>query len=419
MTTSSTSVALGTANTQLASCAAGMENILFGLVFSNTTGAPRTVTLAHHVAALGTTVSVPFVVAANAVAAWDKAIGLQPGDTLGALADATGVTVVVSQSLETGASPVASGFTLRGPYSATATYAANDVVGFGGSSYGSLVGGNVGHQPDTSPAQWMVVAATSSSIREVLTANRDYYVSTTGSDANTGLASGTAFLTIGRALDVCRGLDFNGFSVLVHVGAGAWSEQIVVPRCVGIRDPSSLTIQGDTTTPANVTLSNSSGNTVLALAQASATIQGFKFTGTGGGVIFIDANNLGTLNVQQCEFGGAGAYHLYARNGGVIIVTGGNTVSGGAVSHARTEAGGRIIATSRAVTVTGTPAFSGGFINVELFSYQEWTGFTFTGSPTGPRYFVNANSVLYTSGGGSSYFPGSSAGSATNGGIYL
>jgi len=39
------------------------------------------------------------------------------------------------------------------------TYAADDGVSFGGASYISLVAGNVGNQPDTSPTQWGLLAA--------------------------------------------------------------------------------------------------------------------------------------------------------------------------------------------------------------------------------------------------------------------
>lgn len=46
-----------------------------------------------------------------------------------------------------------------GNYGATITYALNDVVSFGGSSYISLAAGNVGNTPSFSPVQWAVLVA--------------------------------------------------------------------------------------------------------------------------------------------------------------------------------------------------------------------------------------------------------------------
>src|SRR5206468_1618267 len=46
-----------------------------------------------------------------------------------------------------------------GNYVSTTNYGLHDAVSFNGSTYVSLVGGNVGNTPSLSPAQWAVLAA--------------------------------------------------------------------------------------------------------------------------------------------------------------------------------------------------------------------------------------------------------------------
>ncbi len=46
-----------------------------------------------------------------------------------------------------------------GNYVSTTNYGLHDAVSFGGSTYVSLIAGNVGNTPDQSPAQWAVLAA--------------------------------------------------------------------------------------------------------------------------------------------------------------------------------------------------------------------------------------------------------------------
>jgi Collagen triple helix repeat (20 copies) len=53
--------------------------------------------------------------------------------------------------------PAVANFT--GNYSATTNYALHDAVSFNGSTYVSLVAGNVGNTPSSSPAQWALLAA--------------------------------------------------------------------------------------------------------------------------------------------------------------------------------------------------------------------------------------------------------------------
>ncbi len=55
------------------------------------------------------------------------------------------------------AGPAVANYT--GNYSSTTNYALHDAVSYGGSTYISLIAGNVGNTPSSSPAQWAVLAA--------------------------------------------------------------------------------------------------------------------------------------------------------------------------------------------------------------------------------------------------------------------
>jgi len=159
MATKSGALALTTTLATVAQCGAGAEVVVFGLVFVNTSAASRTITLRVYRAADGTPVDIPFTLGAGLDKTWGKPIALQPGDYISAKGDATGVTVVWSLDEDTGATPVAQGFVPKGVYSAAATYATNDVVTDGTSSYVSRVDGNTGNTPSSSPTKWMLLAA--------------------------------------------------------------------------------------------------------------------------------------------------------------------------------------------------------------------------------------------------------------------
>lgn len=69
------------------------------------------------------------------------------------------------------------------------------------------------------------VSFPSGGARDILTANRSYFVRTDGSDANTGLnnTAGAAFLTVQKALDVVGALDLSTFSATIWINDGTYT----------------------------------------------------------------------------------------------------------------------------------------------------------------------------------------------------
>jgi hypothetical protein len=99
--------------------------------------------------------------------------------------------------------------------------------------------------------------------RELLTANRTYYVRSDGNDSNTGLAntSGGAFLTVQKAVNIIAAtLDLGGSAVTVQIADGTYTGAVSLKEVVGYSAPGCLVIQGNNSTPANVVISTTSAN---------------------------------------------------------------------------------------------------------------------------------------------------------------
>lgn len=89
--------------------------------------------------------------------------------------------------------------------------------------------------------------------RQLLTANRTYYVRSDGSNSNDGLSnsSGGTFQTIAKAISAILALDLSIYNVTIQLGSSTWSESASVSApWVG---SGKVTLLGDATTPANVT----------------------------------------------------------------------------------------------------------------------------------------------------------------------
>ncbi len=263
-----------------------------------------------------------------------------------------------------------------------------------------------------STAQATAIANVAANTRSKLTANATYYVRTDGSDSNTGLANtaGGAFLTIQKAVDTAVTLDLSIYTVTIQVGAGTYTTPVVLKSYLGAGP---ITLLGDAATPANVIISTTSASCIAAdTVYGKYIIQGFKLQSTTSGVLL----NVLTARVSylNIEFGTAagGNSHVVAQNGAVVTMDGNCAISGGADAHFNLAINGVIRSGSRTITITGTPAFSTAFVKLTNLCVIRANSMTFSGAATGVRYSVDTSSSIYTGGGGASYFPGNSAGTA-------
>jgi len=267
-------------------------------------------------------------------------------------------------------------------------------------------------QTGTDTSRAVTPAGLRAATREKLTANRTYYVRTDGSNSNDGLAdtSGGAFLTVQKAIDVTYTLDLGGFTVTIQVGNGTYTTNLTADKpFVG----GNVQLQGDTTTPSNVVISTT-GTGLTASNKAVIYIKGFKFVNASSGYSILAQTNA-TININGLMEYGASVNASLGCLDANITVTGNFTVSGNSFSFALIL-GGTVVITNMACTLSGTPAFSGAFIYAYVGGKLVGSGFTYSGSATGVRANAMSNAVIYTAGGGASYFPGDSANTTSTGG---
>jgi hypothetical protein len=268
------------------------------------------------------------------------------------------------------------------------------------------------------------VARANLGVREQLAANRTYYVRTDGSDGNNGLAnsSGGAFLTIQKAIDTAAALDLSIYSVTIQVADGTYSGTVTVTGpWVG---SGSVTLQGNTTTPANAVIATSVTAAAALSVQSGGrlSVAGFKLVSSGTGTTAGLKSSGSAISVTGAMDFGAASRQMQAAVGGGITFSAGITynISAGAVNHIFCSSSGNVVVGGCTVTTTGTAAFSGAFVTSSFLGAVFIDSNNFAGaSATGSRYSITANGVVYTGGAATTYLPGNAAGSTGTGGQYV
>lgn len=263
----------------------------------------------------------------------------------------------------------------------------------------------------------LVFQVTTNQTLTTLNANLNLYVSTTGSDSNNGLTSGTAFLTIQKAINTCYQYNLNGYTITINVALGTYTGAIsVIAPFIG---DGSVILLGNTTTPTNYILSTSSTTITVKNSGSILNIEGFEITTSVGNGIY--ATRGGQVNViGNMNYGACAGFQNVADDGGKIYLSTNYTISGNALGHyVLNDAGANIVITgSPTVTLSGTPAFTN-FVSGSGASTLNAIGITFSGSATGQRFNISQNTVVNTGTSGNlTYFPGSTAGTYTQGAQY-
>lgn len=255
--------------------------------------------------------------------------------------------------------------------------------------------------------------------REILTANRTYYVRTDGDDDNTGLinSSGGAFLTIQKAIDTAASVDLGVYAITVQIADGTYTGANVLKPWVG---GGSITIQGNSGTPGNVIVSTTGNDAFFGAGAGLWTIKDMELrTTTSGACIHTEGSTW--VKYTNVRFG-ASVWHKYAGLGSTIECIGDFAIVGNADYHDVFATGGKVIktgglATAVTVTLTGTPAFTI-FALGDSLGLGHYVGYTFSGAATGQRYNISNNTIITTNGGGASFLPGDTGGATATGAQY-
>lgn len=247
-------------------------------------------------------------------------------------------------------------------------------------------------------------------VREILTADRTYYVRTDGDDGNIGTANtpGDAFRTIQHAINVAYTLDGRTFNITIQVAPGTYSEQVVLNG--PFLTSGTFTLRGDGVTPSTTVINAGAGTGIHIFNGCSATIFGFKLIGGAG--IIAQSNCILLINARM-EYGACTYYHFFVGDGANVTIFSSYTISGSAQFHLVEQTrSGFTLSSLATVTLTGTPAFIS-FVDISFQSMCSLNGGSsaFQGAATGKRYKVAGLSLLALAGTAAESLPGNAAGS--------
>jgi hypothetical protein len=264
-----------------------------------------------------------------------------------------------------------------------------------------------------------------------------------GLDTNDGLAAGTgnAKKTIQACLDtIANDFDFTGWSgILGETGgptiaacnlASGSTDSLGVHfsahAFVGAQGGAAVLIQAAAGT-ATITSSTSDGIGLFLSSRVQLKNVNLASTGPSGAALNVGYSAEAQI-LSGVTFGTASNNaHISVSDNGIVRIVNGYTIAGNATSHYLAQGHGQILQQGGSITVSGStaPAFSGAFalasngglINVPGIT---WSGLMGGGGATGKRSEADNLGNISTNAGATAcsttYFPGTSNGTTSNGG---
>jgi hypothetical protein len=277
-------------------------------------------------------------------------------------------------------------------------------------------------------------------LREVLAADRTYYVRTDGSDSNTGLAdtAGGAFLTIQKAVNTVQSLDLNNdvdVQVTIQIADGTYTENVICGDLINcpqdhheVAFPNStfwhaVLIRGDPAAPGDVVINGGSGDAVTCWGPSAAwRFDGVTFTSTGSIGLYVDhgahavcgtvnytTSGGGTVAAQTGSTSYATLWHMFS---GTVTITG-NWAACFGVEDALLDF------EPDECIIVGTPTFSSYFLSAASKACVFIGPISgYTGTFTGKTYNIDNDGVILGLNGSSSLPTGTVAPTIRGNGMY-
>ena len=262
--------------------------------------------------------------------------------------------------------------------------------------------------------------------KRVLTADETFFVRTTGSDTTGDGSSGNPWATLQFANEeLARTVNTGSFNVTIDTGPGSFAGL----AAVSVDGQGSVTVKGDSNSTTILTANGTGissvrmrdlqgsdwvledlelrpnsnfGLVVLSNASAVSISNSIRVSDWTRSAFFVNGNS------AVLDAGGANIFLDPSNSSTTFAVFEG-------ASNSQTEI------RSANLTMSGTGImFSLGFASLTEGALLDATASTIGGTtPTGPRFRVDSNSVINTSGLGTTHFPGTTAGTEVNGGVYV
>lgn len=259
----------------------------------------------------------------------------------------------------------------------------------------------------------------------VLTANLTFYVNgAAGNDTNNGVTPGTAFKTIQAAVNQAQKINLNGYAISINVADNNYTGPVVLGAVSG----GVVTITGNIATPTNCVVSQPVGSSFLCTT-GQWKISGFSVStvsssGSDPACGVYAAASGAQVNLSDMVFGSCVGAHIYASNGGGVLVSGKISVMGSAPATLLAVVSGTITiqpAFTPELNIPNAFTVSLGFAVVNDLG-TIWGRFSTVTGPgatvSGPKYAATRNGVIDTLGAGINHFPGNAVGTTATGGQY-
>lgn len=240
------------------------------------------------------------------------------------------------------------------------------------------------------------------------------YVRADGDDSRDGLTAQTSLKTVRHAWQRMKELDTANFEVTIDVGAGTF-------------DVSGLDLGRTTLSSPRATLRGQGAATVLNVSSGYFgftvgswwRIENVKILLAKDTFVSNMKAYLLFANTTFAVSGVSTGPHLATTFSGVTHLDSGCAFTGSSSCAVSADSGG-------VVRILGNISINGVF-SLATMSCSGGSGIlraveilpTISGTSTGPRYAVSTNGVIRSVGGGPNWIPGSQAGTATSGGIYV